>query len=52
MRKSVKVPFDPQKFLAKVGDGKTILNYRKNQIVFHRDRSLMQFFTSSKAILS
>ena len=34
MRKSVKVPFDPQKFLAKVGDGKTILNYRKNQIVF------------------
>jgi CRP/FNR family cyclic AMP-dependent transcriptional regulator len=34
VRKSVKVPFDPQKFLAKVGDGKTILNYRKNQIVF------------------
>ena len=34
MRKSVKAPFDPQKFLAKVGDGKTILTYRKNQIVF------------------
>jgi CRP/FNR family transcriptional regulator, cyclic AMP receptor protein len=29
-----RVPFDPQTFLAKVGDGKTILNYRKNQIVF------------------
>jgi CRP/FNR family transcriptional regulator, cyclic AMP receptor protein len=29
-----KVPFDSQKFLAKVGDGKTLLTYRKNQIVF------------------
>jgi CRP/FNR family cyclic AMP-dependent transcriptional regulator len=29
-----RVPFDPQTFLAKVGDGKTIFNYRKNQIVF------------------
>ena len=31
---SKRVPFDPRKFLAKVGDGKTILTYRKNQIVF------------------
>jgi CRP/FNR family cyclic AMP-dependent transcriptional regulator len=29
-----RVPFDPRKFLAKVGDGKTILTFRKNQIVF------------------
>ena len=34
MRKRIKEPFDPQKFLAKVGDGKTILTYRKDQIVF------------------
>ena len=34
MRKRIKASFDPKKFLAKVGDGKTILNYLKNQIVF------------------
>ena len=34
LRKKVKAPFDPQKFLANVGDGKTILDYQKNQIVF------------------
>jgi CRP/FNR family transcriptional regulator, cyclic AMP receptor protein len=34
VKKRVKVPFDPQIFLAKVGDGKTILKYRENQIVF------------------
>ncbi len=34
MRKRIRAPFDPKKFLAKVGDGKTILHYRKNQIVF------------------
>jgi CRP/FNR family transcriptional regulator, cyclic AMP receptor protein len=34
MRKSAKSPFDPQAFLAKVGNGKTILTYRKDQIVF------------------
>jgi CRP-like cAMP-binding protein len=32
--RSSKAPFDPKKFLAKVGGGKTILYYRKNQIVF------------------
>ena len=26
--------FDPKEFLAKVGDGKTILEFRKDQIVF------------------
>ena len=34
MRKKVKAPFDPEKFLANVGDGKTLLRCRKNQIVF------------------
>ena len=27
-------PFDPKEFLAKVGDGKTILEFRKDEIVF------------------
>jgi CRP/FNR family transcriptional regulator, cyclic AMP receptor protein len=34
VRKRAKASFDPQKFLAKVGDGKTISKYRKDQIVF------------------
>jgi len=34
VKKRIKASFDPKKFLAKVGDGKAILNYRKNQIVF------------------
>jgi CRP/FNR family cyclic AMP-dependent transcriptional regulator len=29
-----KTTFDPKEFLAKVGDGKTISKYRKDQIVF------------------
>ena len=34
MKKKVKAPFDPQKFLAKVGEGKIVSTYRTNQIVF------------------
>jgi CRP/FNR family transcriptional regulator, cyclic AMP receptor protein len=34
LRKRVRAPFDPQKFLANVGDGKTILQCRKNQVVY------------------
>jgi CRP/FNR family transcriptional regulator, cyclic AMP receptor protein len=34
MRKPVRTPFDPERFLAVVGDGKTILHCEKNQIVF------------------
>lgn len=34
MAKKVGASFDPKKFLAKVGDGKTIARYRKKQIVF------------------
>jgi CRP/FNR family transcriptional regulator, cyclic AMP receptor protein len=32
--KKSKVSFDPKKFLAKVGEGKTITKYQKDQIVF------------------
>jgi hypothetical protein len=52
LKKKVKAPFDPQKFLAKVGDEKTILTVSKDQIVFHRDRSRMQLFTSNETISS
>jgi hypothetical protein len=45
-----KVPFDSQKFLAKVGDGKTILTYRKNQIVFSQGEVADAVFYISKAI--
>ncbi len=34
MRKRVKASFDPKEFLAKVGEGKAISKYRKDQIVF------------------
>jgi CRP-like cAMP-binding protein len=34
VRKRVKASFDPKVFLAKVGEGKTIAKYRKDQIVF------------------
>jgi CRP/FNR family cyclic AMP-dependent transcriptional regulator len=34
VRKRVKASFDPQKFLANVGEGKTISKYRKDQTVF------------------
>jgi CRP/FNR family transcriptional regulator, cyclic AMP receptor protein len=34
LKKKVKAPFDPQKFLVKVGEGKIVSTYRTNQIVF------------------
>jgi CRP/FNR family transcriptional regulator, cyclic AMP receptor protein len=34
MKKSMKATFDPKMFLAKVGDGKTITEYHKDQVVF------------------
>jgi CRP/FNR family cyclic AMP-dependent transcriptional regulator len=34
VRKRVKASFDPKMFLAKVGEGRTILKYRKDQVVF------------------
>jgi CRP/FNR family transcriptional regulator, cyclic AMP receptor protein len=34
LRKKVKAPFDPQKFLAKVGEGKIVSTCRRDQLVF------------------
>src|SRR6202048_3397516 len=34
MKRKGKLSFDPKRFLAKVGNGKTISKYRKHQIVF------------------
>jgi CRP/FNR family transcriptional regulator, cyclic AMP receptor protein len=34
VNKRAKASFDPKEFLAKVGEGKTISEYRKNQIIF------------------
>jgi CRP/FNR family transcriptional regulator, cyclic AMP receptor protein len=34
LKKKVKAPFDPQKFLANVGEGKIVSTYRQDQIVF------------------
>jgi CRP/FNR family transcriptional regulator, cyclic AMP receptor protein len=34
VRKKAKAAFDPKTFLAKVGEGKTVSSYRKDQTVF------------------
>jgi CRP/FNR family transcriptional regulator, cyclic AMP receptor protein len=34
MERKGKLPFDPKRFLAKVGEGRTISKYRKDRIVF------------------
>ena len=34
MPRAAKAVFDPKRFLAKVGDGKTILNFDRNRVVF------------------
>jgi CRP/FNR family transcriptional regulator, cyclic AMP receptor protein len=34
VKKSRKAAFEPQTFLAKVGDGKTVAEYHKDQVVF------------------
>ena len=36
MKKTGKAAFDPTQFLAKVGDGKLISKYQKDQIVFRQ----------------
>jgi CRP/FNR family cyclic AMP-dependent transcriptional regulator len=33
-RRKARAPFDPRKFLARVGDGKTITEFQKDQLVF------------------
>ena len=49
MRKKVKTVFDPKKFLAKVGEGKTVSSYRKDQIVFSQGEIADAVFIFSKA---
>ena len=45
LRKRVTASFDPQIFLAKVGDGKAISKYQKGQIVFSQgDRAGAVFY--------
>jgi CRP/FNR family transcriptional regulator, cyclic AMP receptor protein len=39
VRKRVKASFDPKIFLAKVGEGKTISKYRKDQVVFSQGQT-------------
>src|ERR1700726_941665 len=34
MKRKGKLPFDPKRFLAKVGKGKTVSKYRKDKVVF------------------
>jgi CRP/FNR family transcriptional regulator, cyclic AMP receptor protein len=46
--KTGEVPFDPQAFLAKVGDGKTILEYGKGQIVFNQGEAADSIFYIQK----
>jgi CRP/FNR family transcriptional regulator, cyclic AMP receptor protein len=36
VKKSKKAAFDPELFLAKVGDGKAVSKYETDQIVFHQ----------------
>jgi CRP/FNR family transcriptional regulator, cyclic AMP receptor protein len=43
------VSFDPKGFLAKVGEGKTILEFRKDQVVFARETPPTRFFIFKKA---
>jgi CRP/FNR family cyclic AMP-dependent transcriptional regulator len=44
--------FDPKAFLAKVGAGKTILKFEKNQHVFEQGDVAVRFFTFKKAASS
>ena len=49
VKKSRKAAFEPKTFLAKVGDGKTITEYHKDQVVFRRVARRTRFFTSRRA---
>ena len=40
VKKSRKAAFEPKTFLAKVGDGKTITEYQKDQVVFSQGAHL------------
>ena len=44
LRKKVKVTFDPQKFLANVGEGKIVSTYRRDQVVFSQGETDAVFY--------
>ena len=44
VRKRGKASFDPTKFLAKVGEGKTVSKYRKDQIIFSQGEAADSVF--------
>ena len=48
MNRKAKLPFDPKIFLAKVGDGKTISKYQKDQIVFSQGKEADAVFYIQK----
>ena len=43
-----KVAFDPEKFLAQMGEGKTVLSYRKGQIIFSQGEAADAIFYIQK----
>ena len=49
MNRKTKLPFDPKIFLAKVGDGKTVSKYKKDQIVFSQGDVGAAVFLSRRA---
>jgi hypothetical protein len=49
VKKSLRAAFDPKIFLAKVGDGKTISKYQKDQIVFSQGDVADAVFTFRRA---
>src|SRR6187551_2053198 len=51
VRKRVKTSFDPKVFLAKVGEGKTISKYRKDQVVFSQGQVADSVFYIQKGKL-
>jgi CRP/FNR family cyclic AMP-dependent transcriptional regulator len=48
MAKSARNEFDPQAFLAKVGDGKTVLTFHKNETVFSQGEAADKVFYIQK----
>jgi len=49
VKKSKKAAFNPKIFLAKVGDGKTVSKYQRDQIVFSQGDEADAVFTSRRA---
>jgi hypothetical protein len=46
--KGARISFNPKNFLAKVGDGKTVAEYQKDQIVFAQGTPPRRCFTFRK----